>query len=58
MALRNELLILPVENEPQSEEDFVHCNADWIGNRVRERRALEPTISTRNCHGSNDFSKT
>jgi hypothetical protein len=58
VALQDEKLILPVEKESQSEEEFVHCNGEWIGNRVRERRVLEPTTSTHNYLASHDFSRT
>ena len=57
MALRNEMLILPVEEESQS-EGFDYIEPKGIGNRVRERRVLEPAISTHDHNVFNDFSRT
>ena len=44
MALQNETLILRGEKESRSENALIAANA--IGSRVRERRVLEPAIST------------
>jgi hypothetical protein len=39
------MLILPVEEESQSEEELVRCERKR-GLAIRERRVLEPAIST------------
>jgi hypothetical protein len=58
VALQNEMLIQLGEKESRSEKALITANAKGFGRRVRERRVLEPAISTHDHYVSNDFSRT
>ena len=58
MALQDETLNLLGEKESRSEKALTQRTQREIGDRVRERRFLEPVIPTHDHTVSNDFSGT